>query len=153
MSGYDYMKHLAVTWANEAQRLGSDLIKDKVCSASRTRTALDEHFFLTSITMLNRTCSYLAKKSPNQMEVKAAKEFFALSADAIDVRNKREHLDEYIDGKDKKQSQFTVSDEYSTVDLTATVVDENGYHLGNKATVEELILACDTLLRTIKSPW
>lgn len=152
MSNYEYTKHEAVNWAKEAIRIGTGLIGG-IEATPRARSVLDEHFFLTSITMLNRICKYISENSPDQNEVKAAGDFFDQSKDARDVRNKREHFDEYIDGNHKRQSEFVVEKNGASVDLTSTYIDEHGYHLGNKATIQVLIKSCEDLLRTIKSPW
>ncbi|WP_019471793.1 MULTISPECIES: hypothetical protein [Pseudomonas] len=152
MSNYESTKFQAVNWANEAIRIGNELIGGSE-STPRMRSVLDEHFFLTSITMLNRICKYISENSPDQDEVKAAVDFFDKSTDARDVRNKREHFDEYIDGNHKRQAEFVVEKNGVSADLTSAYVDEHGYHLGNKATIQVLIKSCEDLLTTIKSPW
>lgn len=151
MSNLDFVKSVACNWANESIRLGGSLLSN---NESRARTSLDEHFFLTSATMLNKCCNYIADNSSDAGEIKAAKAFIDVSEDARDVRNKREHFDEYIDGNHKtRQSQFTTERGNTIADSTSTIVDDSGYHLGNKATVETIVAACHDFLKFVKSPW
>lgn len=150
MSNLDYVKYVACNWAEEAIKIGSSLTADRM---DRKQTSIDEHFFLTSATMLNRSCSYIHSNSTNANEISAAKAFIDISADAREVRNKREHFDEYVDGTSKRQSEFSTVRGGTMADSTSTIIDETGYHLGNKATVETIVAGCKDFLSIVKRPW
>lgn len=152
MSDYDFTKFLTVKWANEAIQIGSKLLEE-ITPQRMSRRLIEEHFFLTSITMLNRMCRYISKNTNDRNEKIAADRFVKSSNPAKDVRNKREHFDDYIDGNHPRQKEFTSQRGSISADLTSTIVDKNGYHLGNKATVQELIAECRNLLEVIKAPY
>ena len=152
MSDYDFTKFLAVKWANEAINIGSSLINE-VTPERMSRRVLEEHFFLTSITMANRMCRYISQNTDNEIERTASLRFVESSNAAKDVRNKREHFDDYIDGDHPRQKEFTRRRGSVSADLTSTIVDRDGYHLGNKATVQVLISECNSLLEVIKPPY
>lgn len=150
MSNLNYVKYVACNWAEETIRIGSSLTS---LHTDRIRSSLDEHFFLTSATMLNKSCNYIRDNSTDTSETSAAKAFIEITADARDIRNKREHFENYIDGNSKKQSEFTAVRGGTMADSTSTIVDEHGYHLGNRATVQTIIAACEDFLKSVKRPW
>lgn len=149
---HENLQHQAIAWADEAIRIGGVLVKGPR-PFPLERRVLDEHFFLTSITMLSRLCKYFSKNSPNADEAKAAGEFYSSSKEAINVRNKREHFDEYIDGNHKRQKEFVVTKGCIRADMTSSQVDESGYHLGHDACVQDLVSACIELKRHINPEW
>lgn len=150
MSSLNFVKYVACNWAEETIRIGTSLTS---LNTDRIRSSLDEHFFLTSAAMLNKCCNYIRDNSTDTSEASAAMAFIVITADARDVRNKREHFEEYIDGKSKRQSEFTTVRGQTMADSTSTIVDEYGYHLGNKATVETIVAACVDFLKAVKRPW
>lgn len=152
MWDHEDLQHLALGWADETIRIGEVLVS-RTPNVHLQRRVLDEHFFLTSVTMLHRICKYLSKNSPISEEAKAAATFSVASKEAIDVRNKREHFDEYIDGNHKWQDQFTVTRGSIRADLTSSQIDSRGYHLGHDACVQDLVSACRELKKSIRPEW
>jgi len=152
MWDHEDLQHLAIGWADETIRIGEILVTGP-SNVHVQRRVLDEHFFLTSVTMLHRICKYLSKNSPISEVARAAAAFVVASKEAIEVRNKREHFDEYIDGNHKWQDQFTITKGPVRADLTSTQIDSRGYHLGHDACVQDLVAACIELKNHINPEW
>lgn len=152
MIDHEDLQHQAIAWADEAIRIGGVLVNG-ARPLPPQRSVLDEHFFLTSITMLSRICKYFSQNSPVPDEAKAAERFYSSSKEAINVRNKREHFDEYIDGTHKRQKEFVNTRGCITADMTSSQVDESGYHLGHDACVQDLVSACLELKKHINPEW
>lgn len=112
----------------------------------RKKRKFDEHYVLTATVMSVRFSRQLVNHAPKNLKISLEK-FIEQTKDAVDVRDMREHSDEYFIGKGRKKDQFFKgSTEQIRCDMSSSVQNEHGYMLGNLIAMELIIGSCEVLL-------
>ncbi len=114
------------------------------------RRMFDEHYVLTATVMSIRFAKQLVHHAPREMKL-GLELFIENTKDAVDVRDMREHSDEYFLGKGKKKNEFYKgSGNGIKCDMSSSIQNEHGYMLGNLIAVEVIIDECDQLLNVLR---
>lgn len=113
------------------------------------RMMFDEHYILTATVMSVRfskqLVNHVSKNIKNSLSF-----FIENTKDAVDVRDMREHSDEYFLGKGRKQGDFFKgSCENIQCDMASSVQNEFGYMLGNLIAMEKIQSECAKLLNSL----
>lgn len=113
------------------------------------RMMFDEHYILTATVMSVRFSKQLVDHSSKDIK-QALVSFIENTKDAVDVRDMREHSDEYFLGRGRKQKEFFKgSDEHIQCDMSSSVQNECGYMLGNLIAMETIKSECNNLLNLL----
>ncbi|EHU5129780.1 hypothetical protein KY940_004391 [Vibrio vulnificus] len=114
------------------------------------RCMFDEHYVLTATVMSVRFSRQLVNHAPKNLKV-SLEHFIEQTRDAVDVRDMREHFDEYFLGKGRKKDQFLKgSTEQIQCDMSSSIQNEHGYMLGNLIAIESIIGSCEMLLGNLE---
>lgn len=112
------------------------------------RRMFEEHYVLTATVMSIRFARQLINHE-NEDFKKHIKEFINSTKNAVDVRDMREHSDEYFIGKGKKHGDFFKgSNQHIRCDMTSSIKNEHGYMLGNLIAMEFIQSECKKLLKS-----
>ena len=143
------------SWLNEAITRCDNFLENisKPVSFENTfhkRLMFDEHYVLTATVMSRRYASQLVHHAPKGLKG-SIEEFIEKTKDAVDVRDMREHSDEYFLGKGRKQDDFFKgSGNNIQCDMSSSIRDERGYMLGNLIAMEFVHQECTKLLQTLR---
>lgn len=110
----------------------------------------DEHYILTATVMSVRFAKQLENHATKELKEKL-QQFIAATKDAVDIRDMREHSDEYFLGKGRKKDEFLKGSVQSIqCDMSSSVQNEHGYMLGNLIAMEFVCQECQNLLLYIR---
>jgi hypothetical protein len=159
-----FIKTNAEQWVSAIVKQGHRLLSARAAQPQMefqsTHTLRDwirteEHFFIIAV---GKAIDWLEElKSANASVKLPIDDFFNQLPNARDIRNMREHDNEYLRGKGHKQTKFhqevKVEDVTKGVsgngrisaDATATVIIGNNYLLGGRLNVQETIKAAENL--------
>uniref|UniRef100_A6VW85 Uncharacterized protein n=1 Tax=Marinomonas sp. (strain MWYL1) TaxID=400668 RepID=A6VW85_MARMS len=113
------------------------------------RRMFDEHYVLTATVMSVRFSKQIVHHSPKNVK-ESLTSFIKATEDAVDVRDMREHSDEYFLGKGRKKDEFFKgSGNGIQCDMSSSIQNENGYMLGNLIAMETIQFQCETLLEVL----
>ena len=113
------------------------------------RRMFDEHYILTATVMSVRYSKQVVSHTKKGLKEHIEK-FIEKTSDAVDVRDMREHSDEYFIGKGKKKDEFYKgSSQNIQCDMSSSIKNENGYMLGNLISMELILQECQTLLKHV----
>ena len=143
------------SWLNEAVGRSSSFL-DKVNrpfslhdSFHQTRM-FEEHYVLTATVMSVRFARQLVNHAAKDLKCQLQK-FIDATKDAVDVRDMREHSDEYFLGKGRKKDEFFKgSGKGIECDMSSSIQNEHGYMLGNLIALELVRDECQSLLSFIQ---
>ena len=113
------------------------------------RRMFEEHYVLTATVMSIRFAKQLVNhaKKPLKDQLEA---FIEETQLAVDVRDMREHSDEYFTGKGRKKASFYQGSENGLeIDMSSSIQNEHGYMLGNVISMEEISKKCSELLQAL----
>jgi len=111
----------------------------------------EEHYVLTATVMSVRFARQLVNHAPKALKEQLQK-FIDVTRDAVDVRDMREHSDEYFLGKGRKKDEFFKgSVESIKCDMSSSIQTEDGYMLGNLIALELVRDECQSLLSFIQN--
>jgi hypothetical protein len=114
------------------------------------RRMFDEHYVLTATVMSIRFSKQVVNHAQRNLKASLEK-FIEQTRDAVDVRDMREHSDEYFTGKGRKKDQFLKgSTENIQCDMSSSIQNERGYMLGNIIAMESIVGSCKILLGDLK---
>jgi hypothetical protein len=133
-------------WARATKRCADDLLEGLLNTVPpRQQSLVNEHFFLISIMKLRDWCDVLqALHAPfaNTCQV-----IFDVTTDDVkDVRDMREHDDEYLQGHGRHKERYTFSTDRFSADASSTTVDEGHYLIGGRVDVQAIVTAVDSFL-------
>jgi hypothetical protein len=117
----------------------------------------EEHFFIIAV---GKAMDWLEElKSANTSDLLHIDDFFKKLPNAREMRNMREHDNEYLRGKGHKQKNFHQEVKVKvkgisgggriSADATATVIIGNDYLLGGRLNVQETIMAAEQLQKIL----
>ncbi|WP_134046904.1 hypothetical protein [Paraburkholderia caballeronis] len=132
-------------WARAVINLGRKILNTPALADGDMQFA-NEHFFLISIMKLYDWCDVLQAVEPRFAN--ASKIVFdVVTPDVKNVRDMREHDDEYLQGggRRKKEFIFTAGAAIS-IDATSTFVTDSGYFIGGRVNVAVLVDAASRFL-------
>lgn len=110
----------------------------------------EEHYVLTATVMSVRFARQLVNHATKDLRDKLQK-FIDATRDAVDVRNMREHSDEYFLGKGRKKDEFFKgSGQGIECDMSSSIQNEHGYMLGNLIAMELVRDECQNLLSCLQ---
>ena len=110
----------------------------------------EEHYVLTATVMSVRFARQLVNHTSKDLKDQLQK-FIDTTRDAVDVRNMREHSDEYFLGKGRKKDEFFKgSVKGIECDMSSSIQNEDGYMLGNLIALEIVRDECQNLLSFIQ---
>ena len=141
-------------WLNEAISNSSIFLEniDQPLSFENNfhkRRMFDEHYVLTATVMSVRYSKQVVNHTKKGLKEHITK-FIEATIDAVDVRDMREHSDEYFIGKGKKKDEFYKgSSQNIQCDMSSSIKNENGYMLGNLIAMELILDECKSLLKHI----
>lgn len=106
---------------------------------------VEEHFFVVAFNKATRWL-WIAGRFDKELQ-KEKNKIRSEFPHAVNVRNMREHDDEYLNGRGKKQDQFIVADTISVneeeisfeLDATSTISTNDAYLLGGRLDVYKAI--------------
>lgn len=139
------------SWLNEAIGRCDDFLNNINKSFSLNsefirRRMFEEHYVLTATVMSIRFARQLVNHADKGLKGHL-ESFIAATKDVVDVRDMREHADEYFIGKGKKPDQFFKgSSRGIQCDMSSSIQNENGYMLGNLIAMEFIRDECKKLL-------
>ncbi|UTA80934.1 hypothetical protein J4377_05500 [Halomonas sp. XH26] len=114
------------------------------------RRMFEEHYALTATVMGVRFAKQLVHHTPKELK-ESLESFIIATQDAVDVRDMREHSDEYFLGRGRKKEEFFKgSGQGVQCDMSSSVQNENGYMLGNLIAMETVRDECQALLQYIR---
>lgn len=118
-------------------------------SFHRTRM-FEEHYVLTATVMSVRFARQLVNHARKGFKEKLQR-FIDATRDAVDVRDMREHSDEYFLGRGQKKEQFFKgSSQGVQCDMSSSIKNEHGYMLGNLIAMESVREECHELLSHVQ---
>jgi hypothetical protein len=110
----------------------------------------DEHYTLTATVMSIRFAKQLVNHVQKDLK-EQLESFINATQDAVDVRDMREHSDEYFLGKGRKKDQFFKgSGDGIKCDMSSSIKNEHGYMLGNLIAMESIRDECQKLLQNVR---
>jgi len=110
----------------------------------------EEHYILTATVMSVRFARQLVNHAAKDLKDQLQK-FIDATRDAVDVRDMREHADEYFLGKGRKKEEFFKgSGQGIECDMSSSIQNEHGYMLGNLIALELVRDECQSLLSFIQ---
>lgn len=118
------------------------------------RRLMEEQFFLDAVGKALRWIKVAKRQDLSLSE--AVDRFLQQLPEAGEVRNMREHDDEYLEGNGNKQADFvkttTVGGQQisATVDASSTIVWDGNYLIGGRLNVQNAIDAAHALLPCIE---
>lgn len=114
------------------------------------RRMFEEHYALTATVMGVRFAKQLVHHAPRQLKERL-ESFIGATQDAVDVRDMREHSDEYFLGKGRKKGEFFKgSGQGIQCDMSSSIQNQNGYMLGNLIAMETVRRECHALLQYLR---
>ncbi len=114
------------------------------------RRMFDEHYVLTATVMSVRFSKQLVHHSKKKIK-DSLSSFIEATKDAVDVRDMREHSDEYFLGKGRKKDEFFKgSGNGIQCDMSSSIQNEHGYMLGNLIAMEAIQIECINLLESLE---
>ena len=157
-----FIKTNAKQWVNAIVKQGRRLLSTKATQpqiVSSDQSSYDfrdwirteEHFFIIAV---GKAIDWLEElKSVDASIQLPIEDFFKKLPNARDMRNMREHDNEYLRGNGHKQTKFHQEVKVKGVsgggsisaDATATVIIGNNYLLGGRLNVQETITAAEQL--------
>lgn len=106
----------------------------------------EEHYVLTATVMSVRFARQLVNHANKDLKCQL-QHFIDATRDAVDVRDMREHSDEYFLGKGRRKDEFFKgSGEGIECDMSSSIQNEHGYMLGNLIALEVVRDECLSLL-------
>jgi hypothetical protein len=109
----------------------------------------EEHYTLTATVMSIRFAKQLVNHAQKGLK-EHLESFIIATQDAVDVRDMREHSDEYFLGKGRKKDQFFKgSGGGIQCDMSSSIQNEQGYLLGNLIAMESIRDECQKLLQHV----
>lgn len=118
-------------------------------SLHKTRM-FEEQYVLTATVMSVRFARQLVNHSTKNLKDKL-QQFIDATRDAVDVRDMREHSDEYFLGNGRKKDVFFKgSDQGIQCDMSSSIQSQHGYMLGNLIAMEVVQEACQNLLSYVQ---
>ena len=147
-------KFFLKNWLNEAiERCDSFLYNvNKPFSIDNNfhkKRMFEEHYTLTATVMSIRFAKQLVNHAQKGLK-EDLKSFIIATQDAVDVRDMREHSDEYFLGKGRKKDQFFKgSGGGIQCDMSSSIHNERGYLFGNLIAMESIRDECKKLLQQI----
>jgi hypothetical protein len=113
------------------------------------RIMFDEHYVLTATVMSIRFSKQLVHHASKDIK-QTLTTFINATKDAVDVRDMREHSDEYFLGKGRKKDEFFKgSSDNIQCDMSSSIQNECGYMLGNLIAMEKIQSECIKLLSSL----
>jgi hypothetical protein len=127
---------------------------------------IDEHFFLNAARQVIRWCERAKKQYP---ELIPSLDKFCSDGNIINTRDMREHNDDYLDGRGRRQEDYVTEvdstncpfpgDQNGTCDASSTVVFGCQYLIGGRVDVRQTLEKVNFLLGVLvpfmnqKWPW
>ena len=112
------------------------------------RIMFEEHYVLTATVMSIRFSKQFVHHAPREIKGSLSA-FIEATKDAVDVRDMKEHSDEYFIGKGKKKDEFFKgSGNGIQCDMSSSIINEHGYMLGNLISMETIEKECLKLLNS-----
>lgn len=101
--------------------------------------------FLVALNKVNRWARELQKHDPEK--ITGTQQFLKSFEKGKVLRDMREHDDQYMDGRGRKQDQFvyTIEDGWVSLDATSTVVIGGEILLGGRVSVQQMIAEAQAL--------
>lgn len=134
--------------------------------AWRIHRLIDEHFFLTAARQVIRWCERAKEQYP---ELAAHLNEFCSDRNIVNTRDMREHGDEYLDGRGRRQQDYVAEvdsancplpgDQNGICDASSTVVFGEQYLIGGRVDVRQTLRKVKFLLGVLvpymnrKWPW
>ena len=142
------------SWLGEAVNRSAKLLESfdsfSVESNYASRRMFDEHYLLTATVMSVRFAGQVVHHAKKNFR-EQLREFLDATADAVKVRDMREHSDDYFLGKGRKQGELVRSTDHDGIcDMSSTIVSDSGYMLGNLISVETIRKECEKALAHVK---
>lgn len=110
----------------------------------------EEHYILTATVMSVRFARQLVNHASKDLK-NELQQFIEATRDAVDVRDMREHSDEYFLGKGRKKGEFYKGSKKGIqCDMSSSINNERGYMLGNLIAMELIREECQNLLSHIR---
>ncbi|MFM0399679.1 hypothetical protein PQR37_34420 [Paraburkholderia nemoris] len=135
-------------WARATKRCADELLAGLATRVPRDRSLVTEHFFVIASMKLKDWCDVLQALHPPFAET-CQIIFEVVTEDVKDVRDMREHDDEYLQGNGRHKQRYTYSTDRFSADASSTVVDEGRYLIGGRVHVESIVAAVDRFLQEL----
>lgn len=151
----DTTKFFSESWLAEAIHRCNSFLKNvnKPFSLEddfHKRRMFEEHYALTATVMSVRFAKQLVHHAQKDLK-EHLEAFITATKDAVDVRDMREHSDEYFLGKGRKKDEFFKgSDQGIQCDMSSSIQNEHGYMLGNLIAMESVLAECQKLLQYLE---
>lgn len=139
------------SWLNEAVNRCNSFLRNvnkpfSLHDGFHKTRMFEEHYVLTATVMSIRFARQLVNHANKDFKSQLQK-FIDATRDAVDVRDMREHSDEYFLGKGRKKEEFFKgSGEGIEIDMSSSIQNEHGYMLGNLIALEVVRDECLSLL-------
>jgi hypothetical protein len=137
-------------WARAVLRTGYDVLAVRHLEKNaRENQQVSEHFFLIALLKLNDWCDVLQAVEPELIGA-CSTVLHAVTADVKDVRDMREHDDEYLQGGGFRKDQYWVTREGWSADASSAIVDAGQYLIGGRVSVQEFMGRANAFLEELQ---
>ncbi|QOP41105.1 hypothetical protein [Sulfurimonas marina] len=148
-------KFFLENWLNEAVERCENFLYNinkplSIDNSFHKKRMFEEHYTLTATLMSIRFAKQLVNHAQKDFKVQL-EAFIHATQDAVDVRDMREHSDEYFLGKGKKKEEFFKGSGRGILcDMSSSIQNEQGYMLGNLIAMESIHNECQKLLQYVR---
>ncbi|MBB3256846.1 hypothetical protein F4827_001692 [Paraburkholderia bannensis] len=135
-------------WAKATLEVGNKLIVPKMVPRDESR--INEHFFVISIMKLSNWCDVLQALDDRFSEpCKIISD--VVTEDVKNVRDMREHDDEYLQGSGRRKDKFMFQAEDFSSDASATIARDGEYLIGGRVHVQKLMDAAGRFTAAVEA--
>lgn len=133
-------------------RQGRRLLK-LPATVGRDVTLLEEHLFAVTAHQATAWLEAVCRNRRLTISKKDCEPYLSLRSEIKELRDMREHGDEYLRGKGDKPDRFVRHDDQRgmAADASSTIVTDQGYELGLRVTVEQVMEAAEAVLPTVEA--